>query len=291
MDTIGQGARTAPDLPFTIEDVDRVLAIATGRLPKPRPRRMPDPVVRAAAVSRRFGEGVTAVDALRGVTLELERGSLTAIMGPSGSGKSTLLHVLAGLDAPSAGSVWIDGVPIVGLKERELTRLRREKVGFVFQSFNLLPMLTAAENLTLPLDIGGRQPDRGFLAALVERIGLAGRLEHRPAELSGGQQQRVAVARAALTRPAVLFADEPTGNLDSRSGDEVLALLRRSVDELGQTVVMVTHDPAAAAIADRVVFLADGEIVHDRDHLSRDQVIDAIRRLEAGDGHAAACML
>ncbi len=291
MDTVGQEARTAPDLPFTIEDVDRVLAIATGRLPKPRPRRVPDAVVRAAAVSRRFGTGATAVDALRGVTLELERGALTAIMGPSGSGKSTLLHVLAGLDAPSSGSVWIDDVEITRLSERRLTRLRRDRVGFVFQSFNLLPMLTAAENLTLPLEIGGRRPDHGLLAALVERIGLTGRLEHRPAELSGGQQQRVAVARAALTRPAVLFADEPTGNLDSRSGGEVLALLRSSVDELGQTVAMVTHDPAAAAIADRVVFLGDGEIVYDRDHLSRDQVLDALKRLETGDARADARLL
>jgi putative ABC transport system ATP-binding protein len=291
MDTVGQEARTAPDLPFTIEDVDRVLAIATGRLPKPRPRRVPDAVVRAAAVSRRFGTGATAVDALRGVTLELERGALTAIMGPSGSGKSTLLHVLAGLDAPSSGSVWIDDVEITRLSERRLTRLRRDRVGFVFQSFNLLPMLTAAENLTLPLEIGGRRPDHGLLAALVERIGLTGRLEHRPAELSGGQQQRVAVARAALTRPAVLFADEPTGNLDSRSGGEVLALLRSSVDELGQTVAIVTHDPAAAAIADRVVFLGDGEIVYDRDHLSRDQVLDALKRLETGDARADARLL
>ncbi len=291
MDTAGQGARTAPDLPFTIEDVDRALAIATGRLPKPRPRHVRDAVVRATALTRRFGTGAAAVDALRGVTVELERGALTAIMGPSSSGKSTLLHLLAGLDAPSAGSVWIDGVEITSLKERQLTRLRRDKIGFVFQSFNLLPMLTAAENLTLPLDIGGRRPDRGFLAALVERIGLAGRLEHRPAELSGGQQQRVAVARAVLTRPAVLFADEPTGNLDSASGGEMLALLRRSVDEFGQTVVMVTHDPGAAAIADRVVFLGDGEIVHDRDHMSRDGVLDAIKRLESRDRRADEGML
>jgi putative ABC transport system ATP-binding protein len=238
-------------------------------------------VVRARAVARRFGEGDAAVDALRGVDLDLSRGQVTAVMGPSGSGKSTMMHILAGLDDPTGGSVFIDGVEITALKERDLTQLRRDKVGFIFQSFNLLPMLTAEENLVLPLTIAGRKPDTEWLETLVETVGLADRRHHRPAELSGGQQQRVAIARALVSRPAVLFADEPTGNLDSKSGDEVLALLRRSADEFGQTIVMVTHDARAAAIADRIVFLQDGRIVLDCAHMSRDEIYDTIKDLEA----------
>ena len=257
-----------------------MLAIATGRTPAPRPRVVADAVVRARDLTKRYGKGAPAVDALRQRAVEFERGRLTAVMGPSGSGKSTLMHILAGLDRPTSGSVEIDGVEITRLKERQLTRLRRDKVGFIFQSFNLLPMLSAAENLTLPLTIAGRRPDRGFLATLVDRVGLGDRLEHRPAELSGGQQQRVAVARALVSKPAVLFADEPTGNLDSGTGREVLALLRRSVDELGQTIVMVTHDPGAATVADRVLFLKDGAIVLDRDRMSRDEIFDTIKELE-----------
>jgi putative ABC transport system ATP-binding protein len=201
-------------------------------------------------------------------------------MGPSGSGKSTLMHILAGLDTPTAGTVTIDGVDLTTLKERQLTRLRREKVGFIFQSFNLLPTLSAGENITLPLTISGRKPDPLWMRALVETIDLSDRLDHRPAELSGGQQQRVAVARALVSQPAVLFADEPTGNLDSRTGEEVLDLLRRSVDEFGQTIIMVTHDAHAATYADRVLFLKDGEIVLDRGHMDRDEVYDTIKVLE-----------
>jgi putative ABC transport system ATP-binding protein len=247
--------------------------------------------VRARDLTRRYGKGDTTVDALRGVTVEFERGRLTAVMGPSGSGKSTLMHLLAGLDRPTGGSVEIDGIEITRLKDRQLTKLRRDKVGFIFQSFNLLPMLSAAENLALPLTIAGRSPDRRFLATLVDRIGLGDRLDHRPAELSGGQQQRVAVARALVSRPAVLFADEPTGNLDSSTGREVLSLLRGSVDELGQTIVIVTHDPGAASVADRVLFLKDGAIALDRDRMSRDEIFDTIKELEGGagsDGRRAA---
>ncbi len=279
-----QTERTASDeMPFTLADIDRVLAIATGREPAPRKRAITDAVVRAQDLTKRYGKGDARVEALRGATVELERNRLTAVMGPSGSGKSTFMHILAGLDRPTSGSVEIDGVEITRLKERELTTLRRDKIGFIFQSFNLLPMLSAAENLTLPLTIAGRRPDRRWLATLVSRVGLSDRLDHRPAELSGGQQQRVAVARALVSRPAVLFADEPTGNLDSRTGHEVLDLLRRSVDEFGQTIVMVTHDGGAAAIADRVLFLQDGEIVLDRDRMTRDEIFDTIKDLEGSD--------
>jgi putative ABC transport system ATP-binding protein len=285
MNPVSDAATAAPDTtPFTLEDIDRVLAIATGRKPAPQPRVVHDAVVRAQGLTRSYGKGDAVVHALRGATADFERGRLTAVMGPSGSGKSTLMHLLAGLDQPTAGSVEIDGVEITHLRERKLTALRRDKVGFIFQSFNLLPMLSAAENLTLPLNIAGRAIDRGHLAALVDRIGLADRLDHRPAELSGGQQQRVAVARALVTRPAVLFADEPTGNLDSRTGREVLDLLRRSVDEFGQTIVMVTHDPGAATIADRVLFLKDGAIVLDRDRMGRDEIFDTIKELEGAEG-------
>jgi putative ABC transport system ATP-binding protein len=220
-------------------------------------------VVIADAVSRRFGEGEAAVDALVDVSTGFERGRFTAIMGPSGSGKSTLMHILAGLDKPTAGTVVLDGEEITGLDDGELTRLRRDKLGFVFQFFNLLPVLTAEENLVLPLSIAGRKPDRAWLERLIETVGLGDRRSHRPAELSGGQQQRVAVARALVSKPAVVFADEPTGNLDSKASGDVLRLLRQAVDEFGQTVIMVTHDPAAAAHADRLITLRDGRIESD----------------------------
>jgi len=250
-----------------------------------------DTVVSGRGLVRRFGSGDATVDALRGVDLELRRGQFTAVMGPSGSGKSTMMHILAGLDEPTEGTVVIDGVEITSLKERALTQLRRDKIGFIFQSFNLLPMLTAEENLVLPLTIAGRTPDAGWLESLVDKVGIGDRRTHRPAELSGGQQQKVAIARALVGKPAVVFADEPTGNLDSKSGDEVLGLLRRSADELGQTIVMVTHDARAAAIADRIVFLQDGRIVLDCGHMSRDQIFDTIKDLEAtaeGNGGAEA---
>ena len=220
-------------------------------------------VVQAIDVSRRYGEGEAAVDALAGVSTGFERGRFTAIMGPSGSGKSTLMHILAGLDRPTAGSVVLDGEEITSLNDSELTELRRDKLGFVFQFFNLLPVLTAEENLVLPLSIAGRKPDREWLERLIDTVGLGDRRTHRPSELSGGQQQRVAVARALVSKPAVVFADEPTGNLDSKASADVLRLLRQSVDEFGQTVIMVTHDPAAAAHADRLLVLRDGQIVSD----------------------------
>ena len=220
-----------------------------------------EPALAAAAVTRVFGEGEAAVHALRGVTLDVPAGEFTAIMGPSGSGKSTLMHLMAGLDRPTDGSVRIGGEEVATMSDAQLTLLRRRHVGFVFQSFNLLPVLTAEENVVLPLTIAGRRPDAEELGSLLERVGLQERRSHRPSELSGGQQQRVAIARALITRPTVLLADEPTGNLDSRSGETVLALLREAVEVDGQTVVMVTHDERAAAQADRVVHLADGRIV------------------------------
>jgi putative ABC transport system ATP-binding protein len=222
------------------------------------------PIVSARDVHRRFGEGDAAVEALDGVSVEFPRGRFTAIMGPSGSGKSTLMHVLAGLDRPTSGSVQLDGREISSLPDKELTELRRDKIGFVFQFFNLLPVLSARENILLPLSIAGTRPDEELLEQLIEAVDLGDRLGHRPSELSGGQQQRVAVARALVSKPAVVFADEPTGNLDSGSSVEVLDLLRRSVDEFGRTVVMVTHDPDAAAVADRVLVLVDGRITEDR---------------------------
>ena len=262
-----------------------------------RPPSTPEPVVGAPAVvvardlTRRYGTGDAAVDALSGVSIDLARGRFTAIMGPSGSGKSTLMHVLAGLDNPTSGAVWIDGVEITALKERQLTQLRRDKVGFIFQTFNLLPMLTAKENLVLPLTIAGTKLDEAWLATLVDAVALGDRLGHRPSELSGGQQQRVAIARALVSRPVVIFADEPTGNLDSKTGDEVLGLLRRSAGEFGQTIVMVTHDARAATVADRIVFLQDGRIELDCGRMSRDEIYDTIKSLEAtserGDGGPA----
>ena len=235
------------------------------------------PIVTAVDLRRRFGEGEAAVDALDGVTLELPQGAFTAVMGPSGSGKSTLMHTLAGLDQPTSGSVVVDGVELADLDDKRLTQLRRDKIGFIFQSFNLLPVLTAEENIVLPLRIAGAKVDGAWLETLIETVGLGDRRTHHPSELSGGQQQRVAVARALISKPAVVFADEPTGNLDSQSSAEVLGLLRRSVDELGQTVVMVTHDAHAAAVADRILVLADGQIVHDGAAGSADDVLDLMR--------------
>ena len=226
-----------------------------------------------------YGEGPTRVDALRGVDVEFEAGSFTAIMGPSGSGKSTLLHILAGLERPTAGWVEIAGTRLDELSDRELTMLRRHSIGFVFQRYNLLPVLTAEENITLPVNIGSGEPDQDWLRTLIEAMGLQQRREHRPPELSGGEQQRVAVARALITHPAVVFADEPTGNLDSEAGREILELLRRAVDEFAQTIVMVTHDASAAAYADRVVFLGDGSIVDDHRGLDVDGILDHLKAL------------
>jgi putative ABC transport system ATP-binding protein len=233
--------------------------------------------VAATTLTRTYGEGGSAVHALRGVSLHVPAGQFTAVMGPSGSGKSTLMHLLAGLDTPDAGAVHIAGEDITRMSDRELTRLRRKHIGFVFQSFNLLPTLSAQENVLLPLSISGRRPEPGAIDALMERMGLSDRRDHRPAELSGGQQQRVAVARALVTRPTVLFADEPTGNLDSASGAEVLSLLRDAVELDGQTTVMVTHDARAAATADRVLFLADGRIVSDLADPTEDDVLAALK--------------
>ncbi|HET7759938.1 MAG TPA: ABC transporter ATP-binding protein, partial [Gaiellaceae bacterium] len=221
----------------------------------------PSAVVAAREITRRYGEGDTAVAALCGVSIDVQQGKLTAVMGPSGSGKSTLMHILAALDRPTSGSVWIAGTKLGELNDTEITKLRREHIGFVFQFFNLLPMLTAEENVLLPLTIAGEKPDPAWREELLKTVGLDDRREHRPAELSGGQQQRVAVARALISKPTVVFADEPTGNLDSKTGGEILELMRQSVEEMGQTTVMVTHDPRAAAIADRILFLADGSIV------------------------------
>ena len=225
---------------------------------------MTSSIVSAEALTRVYGEGEAAVIALDGVTVDFPAGAFTAIMGPSGSGKSTLMHLLAGLDRPSSGRVVLDGTELTDLDDDDLTQLRRDRVGFVFQAFNLLPVLNAEENILLPLSIAGRKPDQEWVDRLVDAVGLRDRLTHRPSELSGGQQQRVAIARALASRPAVIFADEPTGNLDSAASDEVLALLRRSVDEFGQTVVMVTHEQHAASFADRVLEMADGRIVAER---------------------------
>ena len=247
---------------------------------KPLPESANGPVVVATGISRRYGEGEAAVDALVDVSTDFARGRFTAIMGPSGSGKSTLMHILAGLDKPTSGTVVLDGEEITSLDDGELTELRRDKLGFVFQFFNLLPVLTAEENLVLPLSIAGRKPDRAWLDQLVSTVGLDDRRTHRPSELSGGQQQRVAVARALVSKPAVVFADEPTGNLDSKASADVLKLLRQAVDEFGQTVIMVTHDPAAAAHADRLITLSDGRIVHDDAPGSADDVIELMKQVD-----------
>jgi putative ABC transport system ATP-binding protein len=249
-----------------------VLASGTGRA---------TPAARAVDVWKVYGSGEAQVAALRGVSVELHRGAFTAIMGPSGSGKSTLMHCLAGLDSVTRGEVYVGETKITGLSDRGLTKLRRDQVGFVFQQFNLLPTLTAEENILLPLSIAGRKPDRRWFATVVDTVGLGDRLGHRPSQLSGGQQQRVACARALVARPEVIFADEPTGNLDSRSGAEVLGLLRSSVKETGQTVVMVTHDPSAAAYADRVVLLADGALAGELLAPTAESVLDALRGLGA----------
>jgi putative ABC transport system ATP-binding protein len=252
------------------------MAVAEEGIPAPAQQ---GTVVQATDVTRRYGEGDTAVDALRGVSLAVESGELVAVMGPSGSGKSTLMHILAGLDKPTSGSVTIAGEEITRLDDSDLTRLRRRHIGFVFQFFNLLPMLTAEENVTLPLSIAGTKPDQQWLDGLLESMGLSDRRTHRPSELSGGQQQRVALARALISRPTILFADEPTGNLDSKTSAEILDLLRNSVDSYGQTTVMVTHEPRAAAIADRVLFLADGLIVRELHHATAPQVLDVMAGL------------
>jgi putative ABC transport system ATP-binding protein len=241
--------------------------------------RAPQAVVAARELTRRFGEGETAVDALRGVSLEISRAQLTAVMGPSGSGKSTLMHLLAGLDRPTAGEVWIDGTSIAQLGDTQLTRLRRRHIGFVFQFFNLLPMLTAEENVLLPLSLAGRKPDLDWYVELIDKVGLRERRKHRPSELSGGQQQRVAIARALVSRPTVVFADEPTGNLDSTTSAEILTLLRGAVDAYGQTTVMVTHDAKAAAIADRILFLADGRVVKQLGPSSAHDVLEAMEEV------------
>jgi putative ABC transport system ATP-binding protein len=236
----------------------------------------PPAVVRAAELTRRYGSGDTAVDALSGVSVDVAAGRLTAVMGPSGSGKSTLMHILAGLDRPTAGDVWIADTKIGKLSDTQLTKLRREHIGFIFQFFNLLPMLSARENIVLPLSLAGEKPDAAWVEELTTRVGLSDRLTHRPSELSGGQQQRVAIARALVSKPTVMFADEPTGNLDSRTSSEILELLRDSVTSYGQTTVMVTHDAHAAAIADRVLFLADGAIVEDLGPSSPNQILQTL---------------
>ena len=238
-------------------------------------------VVTATELTRRYGSGDAAVDALRGVSLNVASGELVAVMGPSGSGKSTLMHILAGLDKPTSGEVEIAGETITGMDDTELTKLRRRRIGFIFQFFNLLPMLTAEENVILPLSIAGEKPDRAWMDELLGKTGLKDRASHRPSELSGGQQQRVAIARALVSRPSIVFADEPTGNRDSKTSGEILHLMRDSVDSYGQTTVMVTHEPRAAAIADRVLFLADGKIVQERTDITAADVVDVMQGLDS----------
>jgi putative ABC transport system ATP-binding protein len=234
-------------------------------------------IVQAEELRRRYGEGEAAVDALAGVTVAFPGGRFAAIMGPSGSGKSTLMHILAGLDRPTSGVVRLAGVELTALGDRELTQLRRDRIGFIFQTFNLLPVLDAQENILLPLSIAGRKPDQEWFDLLIDTVGIRDRLKHRPAELSGGQQQRVAVARALISRPTVVFADEPSGNLDSKASNDVLELLRHAVDDFGQTVVMVTHDAHAASFADRLLVLADGRIVHDGEAVTSGQALDLMK--------------
>jgi putative ABC transport system ATP-binding protein len=237
----------------------------------------PQKIVESVDLRRRYGEGEAAVDALAGVTVDFPAGRFTAIMGPSGSGKSTLMHILAGLDRPTSGVVRIGGVELTDLSDQELTQLRRDRIGFIFQTFNLLPVLDARENILLPLSIAGKKPDGEWFDLLIDTVAIRDRLTHRPAEMSGGQQQRVAVARALISRPTVVFADEPSGNLDSKSSNDVLELLRHAVDDFGQTVVMVTHDAHAASFADRLLVLADGQIVHDGDAVTSEQALDLMK--------------
>ena len=238
-------------------------------------------VLSASDLTRRYGEGDTAVDALRGVSLDVPKGQLTAVMGPSGSGKSTLMHILAGLDKPTSGEVTIAGTAISKLSDSDLTKLRRRNIGFIFQFFNLLPMLTAEENILLPLSIAGVKPEREWVDQLIERMGLTNRRTHRPSELSGGQQQRVAIGRALVSRPTIVFADEPTGNLDSKTSGEILEVLNRSVQELEQTIVMVTHEARAAAIAHRILFIADGLIVRESKDLSAHEIVEELEQLDS----------
>ena len=256
---------------------EAVAAPAAGATEGPHP----GPVVSASDLTRRYGEGETAVNALRGVSLDVPKGQLTAVMGPSGSGKSTLMHILAGLDKPTSGEVEIAGTKISKLSDSELTKLRRKHIGFIFQFFNLLPMLTAEENVVLPLSLAGEKPDKAWVDELMQKIGLADRRKHRPSELSGGQQQRVAIGRALVSQPSIVFADEPTGNLDSKTSGEILDLLNESVHDLSQTIVMVTHDSRAAAIAKRVLFLADGKIVRESHGISAQDVVAAMDELGA----------
>jgi putative ABC transport system ATP-binding protein len=239
------------------------------------------PIAKAVDLYKVYGTGEAEVRALNGVSVEFGRGQMTAIMGPSGSGKSTLMHCMAALDRPTSGDVVIDGVTVAGLKDKALTRLRRDRLGFVFQSFNLVPTLTARENITLPMDIAGTKVDQAWFDRIVDTVGLRDRLGHRPSQLSGGQQQRVACARALVSRPAIVFADEPTGNLDSRASAEILGFLQNSVREFGQSIVIVTHDPVAAGYADRVLFLADGEIVDEMTDLTAEKVLDRMKGFDA----------
>jgi putative ABC transport system ATP-binding protein len=245
----------------------------------PAEARTTEPVVTGKDLIRRYGEGDTAVDALRGVSLDIRKGELTAVMGPSGSGKSTLMHILAGLDRPTTGEVTIAGTALSGLNDSDLTKLRREHIGFVFQFFNLLPMLSAEENVVLPLSIAGEKPDKAWVDELLEKVGLSQRRTHRPSELSGGQQQRVAIGRALINKPSIIFADEPTGNLDSKTSGEILELLEQSVRDLDQTIVMVTHESRAAGIADRVLFLDDGLVVREARELSAHDIVSAMEEL------------